>query len=505
MKDKKDKRCTREQLVFTISAVAVIVIALWGIVAEENFYNISSYLMKGLKNNFSWLYLGVMFFFVVFAFVVAFSKVGKVKLGADDESPEYSIFSWFAMLFAAGMGVGLVFWGVAEPLSHYVMPMAGIESMSEEASRFAIRSSFMHWGLQPWACYAVMGLALAYVLFRKKDKALASNLLKPIIGEKNQKNSFGIVIDVFTVFITCIGVATSFGMGCLQICGGLNYLFEIPDNAYTWIVIIVIICICYLISATTGVSKGIKYLSNFNMIMFIAMMAVALLLGPTGDIIKTTLQGVGDYIINYIPDSLRMTSKGDASWIQDWRVFYWAWWLSWAPFCGTFIARISKGRTVREFILGVMIVPTLVCVIWFGIFGEFGLNVADLFTADQLSEMAASPQTALFIIFSQYKGGTILSIIAVILLITFFITSADSATFVLGMLTSEGNPNPSNRKKVFWGILMAVVAFALICSGGVSTIQTIAIVIGFPYLFILLLVCVSIWKALHREIGDDPK
>ncbi len=492
-------------IVFIISAIIAAAVALWGIIANTSFANVANRLMSALQENFSWLYLGTMLFFVLFSVLLAVSKYGKIRLGDDDERPEYSTVSWFAMLFAAGMGIGLVFWGVAEPLSHYISPMKGIEPMSEEATRFSIRSCFMHWGLHPWSCYAVMGLGLAYFQFRKKEPTLVSSLLKPTLGDKKSTNWIKTAIDIFTVVLTVIGVATSFGMGCLQISSGLNHLFGIPDNQITWLILIIIITCIFMKSAISGVGKGIKILSNTNLILFVCLMIMAFIIGPGSSILKMMFQGLGDYVVHFFPDSLRMSSEGDSSWIQGWRVFYWAWWLSWAPFVGVFVARISKGRTIREFVIGAILVPTAVSTVWFSVFGGLALNVADHFSAEQLAEITASSQTALFHIFDQYPMGIVLSIIAMILLIIFFITSADSATFVLAMLTSGGNLNPANNKKIFWGILMALVAFALILSGGISVIQTISIVIAFPFLFILLLVCVNLVMELRKSNKKQSK
>ncbi|MDO5409047.1 MAG: BCCT family transporter [Lachnospiraceae bacterium] len=505
MKETTKKEKTNQEnakkpnVVFLISAAITIAIALWGIISNDSFSGSANQLMASLKQNFSWLYLGVMLFFVVFSLIIAFSKFGKIRLGADDERPEYSTISWFAMLFAAGMGIGLVFWGVAEPISHYVSPMKGIEPHSAEAARFSIRSCIMHWGLHPWACYAVMGLGLAFFQFRKKESALASNLFKPMLGDKKAKGPIGKAIDIFTTIITVTGVATSFGMGCLQICSGLEHLFSIPNKMLTWITVITIICFIYLQSAISGVGKGVKLLSNINLVLFSFLLILAFFIGPAGEILNYLLVGIKDYLVNFIPDSLRLSSQGDSSWIQDWRVFYWAWWLSWAPFVGVFIARISRGRTIREFILGVMIIPTAVSAVWFSTFGGVSLHAAGNFAKEQLAEIAAAPQTTLFYIFDQYKAGIILSLIAIVLLIIFFITSADSATFVLSMLTSDGELNPPNNKKIFWGILIAVVAFALIMSGSISVIQTISIVIAFPYLFILLLICVNLVIEMKKD------
>lgn len=489
----------RQNVIFILSALIMILIAGWGILGTESFSAAATVLMKLLKQNFSWLYLWTMLFFVLFCLVIAFSPLGKIRLGDPDERPEYSTISWFAMLFGAGMGIGLVFWGVSEPLSHYLTPIKGVEPQSTEAVRFSIRSCFMHWGLHPWACYAIVGLGLAYFQFHRKDSAQVSNLFKPLIGEKHARGAIGRFIDIFTTVLTVTGVATSFGMGCLQICSGLNHLFGIPNNVWVWIAVILIIAFIYLKTAISGVGKGIKLLSDINMFLFVVLMIIAFLVGPKLDIVTNLFVGMKDYLVNFFPDSIKMSSQGDSVWIQNWRVFYWAWWLSWAPFVGVFIARISRGRTIREFVLGVMVVPTAVSAVWFSVFGSLGLDVADHFPAQRLAAILSSPQTALFHVFGEYTGGIVLSLIAITLLVTFFITSANSATFVLAMLTSDGDLEPPNKKKVFWGVLIAIVAFALIIAGSIETIQTISIVIAFPYLFILLFICVSTVIALRKD------
>lgn len=484
--------------VFFVSAILAILFALWGIIGNKSLAKISNILMNGLQENFSWLYLYTMLFFVLFCVILAFSKYGKIRLGKDDERPEYSTISWFAMLFAAGMGIGLVYWGVAEPLSHYIWPMNGIESASSESIAFSMRSCFMHWGLHPWACYAVMGLGLAYFQFRKDQPTLVSSLLKPTLRERAW---FKTVIDVFTVVLTVIGVATSFGMGCLQISSGLEFLFGIPNNHITWLILIIIIGCIFMKSATSGIGKGIKILSNTNLCLFVLLMIVGFLIGPMKDTVKLLGQGLVDYLVNFFPDSVRLSANGDTGWIRGWRVFYWAWWLSWAPFVGVFVARISKGRTIREFVMGAILVPTAVSIIWFSVFGGLTFHVTDHFSAEKLAEIAGTSQTTLFHIFAEYPIGIIISLIAMTLLIIFFITSADSATFVLAMLTTDGDLNPPNNKKIFWGILMAVIAFALILSGGISMIQTISIVIAFPFLFILILICINLVIALKKDIS----
>lgn len=501
MKQLKTKliTCFSGHVVMILSAAVTIVIALWGILSHKTFGAAADILMAGLKEHFSWLYLVGMLLFVFFSLGLALSNWGKIRLGEDHEKPEYSTISWFAMLFGTGMGIGMVFWSVSEPLSHYIAPMAGITPGTPEAKAFAMRSCFMHWGLHPWACYAVMGLGLAYFQFRRKTTALASNLLVPLWGNTRAGKYAGTAVDVFTTVLTTTGVATSFGMGCLQISEGLHHLFGIPSNLVTWTIIIVIICFIYLRSAISGVNRGIKKLSDINLVFFIVLLILAFAVGPKMDTLKLGMESIIDYLRYYLSDSLRMQSEGDSSWIQAWRVFYWAWWLSWAPFVGIFIARISRGRTIREFVFGVMIIPTMVSILWFTVFGGLTLNVTDHFTSKQLAAMTAHPETALFHIFDQYPLGLLLSLIALMLLVTFFITSANSATFVLGMLTSHGKLDPPAGKKTFWGILIAVVAFALILSGSIDMIQTISIVIAFPYLFILLLICISLILALRKD------
>lgn len=485
--------------VFYIPLILSLIIVFAAVFNTEAFSEISSILLNGIETNFSWLYLLAMLGFVIFCFWLAFSKFGHIRLGPDDSEPEYSTISWFAMLFCAGMGIGLVFWGIAEPLSHYVSPAAGIEAQSIESASFAIRSSFMHWGIHPWASYAIIGLGLAYFQYRKNLPGLISSLFDPLIGEKHTKGIVGKIIDAFAVFVTAAGVATAFGMGCLQICAGLNYLFGIPNDARTWIIVIAIVCCIYLKSATSGVDKGIQLLSNFNLCLATILLLLTFLIGPTIQCLEIFTTGLGDYITNFISDSLDLAPFGDKSWMLSWRLFYWAWWISWAPFVGVFIARISKGRTIKEFIIGVILVPSIACMLWFSVFGGFALNVTSHFSAAELTNLVASPETALFVIFHEYPLGKLLSLIAIAVLIIFFITSADSATFVLSMMSSEGNLNPPNSKKIVWGIIQAAIAYALLLSGGVKSIQTIAIAVAFPFVFIMILVCVSILKALLGE------
>lgn len=488
------------QDVYIISLVITFIVVIWAIAAKESFANMANHLLNFLTVNFGWAYLLSMLVFVVFAVILAFSKYGNIKLGPDDSKPDYSTASWFAMLFGAGMGIGLVFWGVAEPLSHFIAP-PGIKPGTEEAANFAMKASFMHWGFHPWANYAIIGLALAYFQFRKGKPGLISSIFEPLIGEKGVKGPIGKTIDVLAVFATVAGVATSLGLGTLQINSGLKYLFGVPETQLVQVLIIVIITIIYIWSAVAGIEKGIKIISDVNLYLAFGILILSFLVGPTLKIINVLTGGLGAYLGTIIQDSLSISAFGDNTWLNGWRIFYWAWWIAWAPFVGTFIARISRGRTIKEFIFGVIVAPAVASFIWFAVFGAAGLNLgmSGAMSMDTLKQVVAAPETAFFVIMGKYKLGMIISFIAVFLLGTFFITSANSATFVLGMLTSDGDLDPSGSKKTIWGIIQALLATGLLLAGGLKSLQTASVAAAFPFIFVMLFACVALWKALKQE------
>lgn len=485
--------------VFYISLIITIVIVGWGIIGSESFANFANSLLNYLTTNFGWAYLISMFLFIVFSVALALSKYGKIKLGSDDSKPEYSNASWFAMLFGAGMGIGLVFWGVAEPISHFVAPPVGLEPGTAEAANFAMRASFKHWGFHPWANYAIIGLALAYFQFRKDKPGLISSVFIPLLGEERVKGPIGKIIDILAVFATVAGVATSLGLGTLQINSGLNFLFNIPETTLVQIIIIAVVSVIFIWTAVSGVDKGIKLLGDINLYFAIALLVLTIILGPTLVIINSFTNGIGEYLTYFIQDSLHIEAFGDNNWVNGWTIFYWAWWIAWAPFVGTFIARISKGRTIREFIFGVVLAPAVASFVWFAAFGSLGLNLLETLGIEGLSAAAASPETALFAVLQHYNLGYIISLIAVFLLCTFFITSANSATFVLGMLSSEGNLNPTISKKILWGVVQSLLATSLLLAGGLEALQTISVAAAFPFIFVMILAMISIFKALKTE------
>lgn len=497
MSEKKKKY----NLVFIISLLVSLGVTLFAICFNKQFSDYSNVLFSGITENFAGIYLFVMFIFVIFVLTIACTKYGKLRLGPDDSKPEYSTFSWFAMLFCAGMGVGLVFWGISEPVSHYINPMAGIEAGTVEAAEFAMKASFMHWGIHPWANYAVVGLSLAYFQFRKGSPGLMSSTLEGLVGRKKTEGWIGKIADILASFASVAGIVTSLGLGVLQINSGLNIMFGLPNTLTVQIIIIVIVTAIFMWSAISGIDKGVKNLSNFNIFLALILMVSTFIVGPKIEILNNLVNGIGAYIGNFFQDSLAISPYGDASWIKAWRVFYWAWWIAWAPFVGIFIARISKGRTIREFVLGVVGAPTLASLVWFAIFGTLGLHLGTnkIMSMEELQQVAAVPESGLFTVLNHYPLGVILSLIVIFLLCTFFITSADSGTFVLAMLSSEGNMNPPIFKRVVWGMVQSGLAIGLLIVGGLKPLQTISIVAAFPFMFIMIGSCISLVKTLSRE------
>lgn len=493
----------RKNLVFIVSIGISLAVIIYGACNSQGITKISVVLMEFLNTHFAWFYLAALPLFLVFLIFLACSKYGDIRLGSPEDKPEYSTLSWFAMLFCAGTGIGLVFWSIAEPITHYVNPPSGLEAGTVEAANFSVRTCFLHWGLLPWACFAVVGLGLAYFQFNKKKNGLVSSVLAPLFSEKRLKGGVGKAIDIFAVIVSVAGVATSLGLGCMQICGGCEYLFGLPNNQRTWLIVIAVITCIFLSSSISGIGKGINWLSKINSILAIALLVLGFAVGPVNTILNTLVNTLGAHFQFFLTDSLSIDPYGDNLWIMNWRVFYWAWWVAWAPFVGMFIARISKGRTVREFITAVMIVPSLLTFLWFSVFGTLALNADGGWTIKELSEIAASPETAVFIIFDTYPMAKVLSVLVVALLAIFFITSADSATFSLSMLSSEGTLNPPQYKKIIWGFIEASMAFILLCSGGLKPLQTISIVAALPFLVIMILICFSLVKQFKTDCAEN--
>ncbi|MDL4840290.1 glycine betaine uptake BCCT transporter [Aquibacillus rhizosphaerae] len=482
--------------VFWITIALVFAAVLYGFFSPESFQEVTNNIQSAIKSTFGWYYLILVTVLVIFCIFLIFSPVGAIKLGKPEDEPEFSKGTWFAMLFSAGMGIGLVFWGAAEPLFHYINPPLA-DGSTNAANKESMRYAFFHWGIHAWAIYAIVALSLAYYKFRKGEPGLISATLKPVLG-KSMDGPLGTVVDVIAVFATVVGVATTLGFGAAQINGGLSYLTGIPNNYTTQVIIILVVTVLFMISAWSGLGKGIKYLSNTNLILGIGLFVLMFFIGPTIFILNVFTDSLGGYIQDIIRMSFRIApfNEGHRAWINDWTIFYWAWWMSWAPFVGIFIARVSRGRTIREFLIGVLLLPSLVSFLWFAVFGTSAIETQKAGLID-LTQFAT--EEVLFATFSQYPGAATLSFVAIVLISTFFITSADSATFVLGMQTTYGSLTPPNSVKLTWGVSQSAIALILLYSGGLQALQNAAIIVALPFSFIILLMMLSLYRSLAKE------
>lgn len=498
MKDSSNPGNKKLSNVFIYSVIIVALLVIAGVINPERFGAVSGTISNWVSSYFGWYYMIITSGMLFFCIFLVFSPIGKLKLGKPHHEPEFSTRSWLTMLFSAGMGIGMVFYSTSEPIAHYFMP-ATAEPETEEAMLEAVRATVFHWGAHAWGMYGAVALALAYFQFRKGESGLLSKTLRPILGDRVD-GPVGVVIDVLTVFATVVGVAVSLGVGTTQINGGLNYLFGVPINLTMQGVIIGIVTVLFLASAWSGLSKGIKYLSNLNMIMAAILLLAILILGPTMLILNMLPTAAGEYINTFVARTLDAAPMNDQKndWLQTWTIYYWAWWLSWSPFVGIFIARVSKGRTVREFVMALLLVPTTIGIIWFTVFGVTGIEVAS--KVPEILDFG--PETQLFAIFNEMPISIPLSIVAIILISSFFITSADSATFVLGMQTSHGSLRPAAKIKIVWGIALSSIAYVLLLSGGetgLEALQSAAIIAALPFSFVIIMMILSFYKDANEE------
>ena len=401
------------------------------------------------------------------------------------------------MLFSEGVGIGLIFYGTFEPISHYMISSPTGQEGTDQGIKDAMRYTFFHYGTHAWAINGSIAITLAYFTFRKGEKSLISRTLRPLIG-KYADGAVGKAIDVIAVITTVLGVATSLGFGAMQITGGLSYLFDVPSTLTSQTIIILIVTVIFIISALTGLGKGIKILSNFNMGLTAALFLIVFILGPTLFILNLFTDTVGTYLQNFMNMSFRIAPLNEEgrSWINDWTIFYWAWWIAWAPFVGVFVARISKGRTIREFVISVLLVPSLIGFIWFTTFGGTAIFTE---SSGLLSISSLAPEESLFGVLEGFPFSMALSLLAIVIIVTFFVTSADSGTFVLGMMTTNGSQNPSTAIKFTWGILLSAIAITLLYSGGLQALQNTMIISALPFSLIMAVMVISLLKSLQKE------
>ncbi|ARK20347.1 MULTISPECIES: BCCT family transporter [Sporosarcina] len=483
--------------VFWYSIVICIAIVLWGSIAPEHLNGLTASMTSFIYTHFGWFYMLVIVAMISFCFYMMFSRFGKIKLGKDSDQPDYSLPAWFAMLFSAGMGIGLMFFTTAETISHAFIKSPNAVPGSEQAILDSIQYTYLHWGFHGWGLYAVVGLIFAYFKFRVGAPGLISATLEPLFGEKAMRGPFGQIIDTLAIFATVVGVASTLGFGSAQINSGLTYVFNTPNTFWFQLLILAIATVIFILSAWSGIGSGIKYLSSINMWLAIILLCALFVVGPSMYILNMFTTGIGNYISNFIQMSFELKPENteQRAWINDWTIFYWAWWISWAPFVGMFIARVSKGRTIKQFITGVLIAPTLVTMVFFAVFGGSALNIERNGIA-KLSELAT--ETVTFGMLQQYPFGTALSFLTIIVIAIFFITSADSATFVLGMFSTGGQLNPSNSVKIIWGLLLSSMAAIVMYYGGIGGFQNMLIIAGLPFSIILILMLLSFYKTIKK-------
>lgn len=488
--------------VFWPSLAVIVVVSVLAIAFPANAEAVIGAAQENVIGAFGWYYVLLVAGFVVFSLWVGLGRWGDITLGDDDETPEFRLGTWFAMLFAAGMGIGLVFWGVAEPLSHFADPKPGVTGTPERIAETAMAQTYLHWGIHAWAIYVVVGLALAHAVHRRKRPVSIRWALEPLLGDR-VRGGLGDAIDIAAVVGTIFGVATSLGLGVLQITAGLEHMGLLEPTVGVQVAVIVVITVLATGSVVSGLDRGLKWLSQVNVSMAGVLLVVLLLLGPTLFLLRDFVQSIGVYLANVVPMTFNVSAyAGEAgeAWQAAWTTFYWGWWISWAPFVGVFIARISRGRTVREFVGGVLLVPTLITFLWFAVLGGSALYT-ELFGEGGLVGPGGEvvPQNALFDLLGGLPLGAVLSVVAIILVALFFITSSDSGSLVVAMLSTGGDPHPRTSVRVTWAVLEGVLAIALLVAGGLVALQTAAVLIALPFSVVMLGMATATALALHRE------
>ncbi len=482
--------------VFAVSAILVVAFVAATLFFQEQAAGVFGDMRVWITTKFDWFFLITANFVLIFCLIVAFSKLGRVRLGGNDAKPKYSYPAWLSMLFAAGVGIGLMFFGVLEPVTHTLNPPLGIDPSDIATARaVGMSAAILHWGLHAWAIYAIVGLSLAFFCFNRGMPLTLRSAFYPLIG-KAVWGPFGHFVDITAVLATLFGLAVSLGYGAEQIAGGLNYLFGVPINNLTKVILIIAIISIALVSVVAGLDKGVKRLSEINMGMAGALWLFVLIAGPTLVILTTIVKATIDYL-HYLPSLSNWIGREDTDFLHGWTTFYWAWWISWSPFVGMFIARVSYGRTVREFITWVLLIPTVIGVLWMSTFGGTALD--QLFTDGYRGVADSVPELALFKMLQQLPLTDIVSSISVLLIAIFFVTSADSGSLVMDIITAGGKMDAPVQQRVFWCLLAGLVAVALMLGGGMASLQALTISIGLPFGLVLLLMCVGLFKGLRDE------
>ena len=518
------KRMGLDRWVFGIAAVLAVAFVAWGFISPAGLGAVADVLLAGTMNRFGWLFVIAAAFFTIFVVIVAVSRFGRIPLGKDDEQPQFRTSSWIAMMFATGMGIGLVFYGVGEPLFFYMSPPPGtVDGSSTEAMGVAMGQTLFHWTLFPWAMYAIVGLGVAYGAFRLGRAQTFAAMFTPLFGERAVNGAGGRLINILAILATLFGSACSLGLGALQIGGGIESAGILSDvTSPILVLIIAILTAAFVASAVSGVERGIQWLSNINMVLAVILALIVFIGGPTLFILNAIPSSVGAFIEQLPTMASRTAADGGQSvsdWLSTWTVFYWAWWVSWSPFVGLFIARISRGRTIRQFVTGVLLVPSVISLLWFAIFGGGAIGIQERAergegTVEALATIVdGAPDINFDLILFDMLGAlplpgavsVILMIVTVILIAIFFVTGADSASIVMGALSENGAEEPTRRSVIFWGTATGGVAAVMLLAGGsepaeaLNGLKNITIVSALPFVIVMLLLCVAIWKDLSQD------
>ncbi|AMN67062.1 BCCT family transporter [Psychrobacter sp. P11G5] len=490
--------------VFITSGVLIVGFIIFGAFFTETASALFSFLQSFIADKFGWLFIILMNVALVFCIYLAASRYGDIRLGKQTERPQYSLVSWIGMLFSAGIGIGLVYWGTAEPLYHFMAPPMG-EPETVEAAKQAMNISFVHWGLHAWAIYTIVALSLAYFHFRRGLPLSIRSTLYPLLGQRIY-GGWGHTVDILAVFGTMFGVVTSLGLGVMQINSGLEGLFGIPNSLPVQFLIIAFVTALACVSLMLGLDKGIKRLSDINMGLTGVLLAFIVILGPTLFIFDSFIENIGNYLMSVIPLGFWGEAYSNTDWQSSWTIFYWAWWVSWAPFVGVFIARISRGRTIREFVLGVLLIPMTILFFWFTAFGGVAIHMELLAALDPalvspglVEAVQADTGSAIFKLVEYYPLTKPITLLIVIMIVLWFVTSSDSASFVIDMLTAGGDTNPPKIQRLFWATMEGLIAAILLAAGGLGALQAAAIVAGLPFALVIFVMMYALLRGLGRD------
>lgn len=499
--EKKEKKLKKyfdvDGPVFWPAAILIVLFIAVTLIVGEPMANVFNAIQSGISESGGWFFILSVNAFLVFVLYIAFSKYGKIRLGGVKAKPEFSKGAWFAMLFSAGMGIGILFWSVGEPINHFFNSPT-VEPGTVEAAGVAMEYTFLHWGLHAWGIYALVGMSLAFFTFNRGLPLTISSVFYPLLGRKIH-GPIGKAINVLAVVATLFGLATSLGMGVQQVSAGLAHLFNLPDTVNVQVILIVVITLAATASVVAGLSAGVKRLSEINIVIAAVFLLFIIIVGPTIFIVDSFVQNTGAYVQNFFQMSFWTETYRQSDWQSSWTVFYWAWWVSWSPFVGMFIARISRGRTLKEFVLGVLVVPSLITFLWLSAFGGSAIFLELNGIADIATAVKENVATSLYALLEQFPISLVTSMVGVILVTSFFVTSSDSGSLVVDSLTAGGKLDAPVAQRIFWALTEGAVAAVLLLGGGLQALQTAAITTGLPFAIILLIMIWSLMKGLRSE------